>query len=794
MNNGVTIHTEPLDDVIVVETEEEFTENERRETNLGVEMKQEITNDTQVIQPIESYYSQVNIKEEVEIIEEPFESQNDNLVKEEVQHYEGAMQVMAHIGLSSCHYNTISKRQMEIEDHQVNTEQPDMKKSKGEKVPQVTIKKQKSTVWKLFKYKKSEGVEDSVNKKIAVCQVCGLEMKCHGGTSSLKNHLERKHPKKWFNVQSGSTITMNKCVHSPASWKRNGQNSKVFDRYLARFVISANLPLSIVENEWLKKLVRPEYNLPSRKFLGYNVLGPMAEDTKSYLELKLQKADALGLTTDHYTSSSHYPFGNLYATIINEDFQIESFNLGTFPFNMSHSVENIYESIEGKEGILANWGLQDVPRTYITDNTSNCKIAFANNEVFALLGCLGHTIHLIVREGLKVQEVQHQLAQLKNIVKYFLTSTKGHLLLKDNEEWLGFPDLTVPSEGPTRWNSFIKSGKRLLQIRDHVAISLRESERIDLLFTSSDWSLLNDLVNYLQDFHDATNTVSGATYPTITMFLPILIRFKNITDPNKPLPFHIHHKEIIAEVRKAMFDNLEGRYAAEKVSNLLQVAACLDPRNMISNKYSTPEAKHLLIEATHKIQFRYTQEEQSQSQFNCTEEQELENTLTILHQSTSSAPPPLTSTSTMPNPLQSRDVNHDYVHSLFDYDDDEGDNDPDTLKEKVTSEVESYFIYFKTHSRTSIISDKNKFDLLAWWREKSSLYPYLSLTAKNYLCITATSVNSENAFSSTNNITKLQNQLSSRTVQTLAFLRSNSEYIPSITQVTDVDVTDLSEP
>ncbi|CAG8852363.1 4624_t:CDS:1, partial [Gigaspora margarita] len=41
----------------------------------------------------------------------------------------------------------------------------------------------------------------------------------------------------------------------------------------------------------------------------------------------------------------------------------------------------------------------------------------------------------------------------------------------------------------------------------------------------------------------------------------------------------------------------------------------------------------------------------------------------------------------------------------------------------------------------------NKIDPLVWWQEKQCEYPRLNLIARDYLCIQATSIASEQAFS-----------------------------------------------
>ena len=75
-------------------------------------------------------------------------------------------------------------------------------------------------------------------------------------------------------------------------------------------------------------------------------------------------------------------------------------------------------------------------------------------------------------------------------------------------------------------------------------------------------------------------------------------------------------------------------------------------------------------------------------------------------------------------------------------------------------------------------------DPLAWWKSRSSAYPYLSKTVKFYMCVQATSVSSERAFSLTGNlVTKKRNRLLPENVNMLSFLHANHTKIPSHTPI-----------
>jgi len=69
-------------------------------------------------------------------------------------------------------------------------------------------------------------------------------------------------------------------------------------------------------------------------------------------------------------------------------------------------------------------------------------------------------------------------------------------------------------------------------------------------------------------------------------------------------------------------------------------------------------------------------------------------------------------------------------------------------------------------------------DTLMWWKEHETQYPILSILAKKYLSIPATSVPSERIFSLSSNImTKKRTQLGSKTLAALVFLHANSDWI-----------------
>ena len=73
---------------------------------------------------------------------------------------------------------------------------------------------------------------------------------------------------------------------------------------------------------------------------------------------------------------------------------------------------------------------------------------------------------------------------------------------------------------------------------------------------------------------------------------------------------------------------------------------------------------------------------------------------------------------------------------------------------------------------------------VSWWKSRSSVYPNLARTARYYLCVPATSVPSERAFSLSGNIiSKKRVRLHPDNVNMLCFLHANYRIIPQDTPI-----------
>ena len=116
-------------------------------------------------------------------------------------------------------------------------------------------------MWKYF---------DAMAKEKTKCRLCGLELSYRGGTTStMKNHLERRHKHisllgARVHTQSKQTTLAAFKAPTPMSCDKYEQHTRKLALMCARDL----RPLGIVEGEGFKEFVKsiaPTYTVPSRK-------------------------------------------------------------------------------------------------------------------------------------------------------------------------------------------------------------------------------------------------------------------------------------------------------------------------------------------------------------------------------------------------------------------------------------------------------------------------------------------------------------------------------------------------
>ena len=110
---------------------------------------------------------------------------------------------------------------------------------------------------------------------------------------------------------------------------------------------------------------------------------------------------------------------------------LKYFVLDTLKMDVSHTSENLL--LEVKK-ILNKWKISDKNIVFVSDNASDITKALSDLGGFPWIGCMAHTINLIVQAGLKEPTVIRLISHLKAIVTFCRQSTNAANQLKNTTE------------------------------------------------------------------------------------------------------------------------------------------------------------------------------------------------------------------------------------------------------------------------------------------------------------------------------------------------------------------------
>lgn len=343
---------------------------------------------------------------------------------------------------------------------------------------------------------------------------------------------------------------------------------------------------------------------------------------------------------------------------------------------------------------------------FVTDNGSNLVNAL---KQFVRVSCAGHNLNLVIDNWVKSMEANDPVIKLinycKDITMFFKRSGLNTKLSN-----------SLKQSVPTRWNSILYMLKSVNQTRYEIEELLMDRPEIDR-FLVIDFDLLNDVIEVLEPFDQATKDLSYENTPTFHKVLPWFKKLQTHLIENAD------DDRIIRNIKYCLRNNLCNKYTIKPVHKL---ASFLDPKMKKFTNLLNIEEREIVYGEIKNImkQYKVTVPE-------------------IIH--------------TDPNSSIKREKI--LLQDFFD----------EPSEENIDS-ADSEFIKYIQYSNFKI--DQN---ILEFWKDKKEVFPRLFEMAKFYLAIPATSTPSERIFSmSGHTLQKRRSQLSGNSIKKLLFVKYNS--------------------
>ena len=249
--------------------------------------------------------------------------------------------------------------------------------------------------------------------------------------------------------------------------------------YRVAEMISIDLqPFSLVEDNRFIYLVAeldPRFVLPSRRYLSEVVIPEIQAKTKFKVTELLRSTKYISMTTDIWTSTNcHHSFLSLTAHfVIPQTMEKKDVMLSAWQFDESHTGANISAAILSR---ILEWDIEEKIVCILHDNAAN-MVSGLNIANIISLPCLAHTLQLIIKDGVLLQQsVVQLLSCARSLVGHYHRSNVAFDTFHQIQAQLNLPQYMLIQDVATRWNSSYYMLERLVEQKKVITVSNTECQ------------------------------------------------------------------------------------------------------------------------------------------------------------------------------------------------------------------------------------------------------------------------------------------------------------------------------
>lgn len=502
------------------------------------------------------------------------------------------------------------------------------------------------------------------------------------------------------------------------------------DKKLLLLFIFDFQPFSVVQDSGFQSFVaslNPSYQLPSRQSISKTAIPALYEECQHKIKELIKHGIKFCITTDCWTSRNTVSYIAVTAHFLDNNFNLYTVLLQCRSIDVSHTSDNLALLLSD---IVQSWGIQDQILLAVSDNAINIKNAIKVKLNWNYFGCFAHTLNLIVKDGLKTEEISKILNKIKQIVRHFKKSSKSNAKLMAYQRNVGKEPLKLLQEVETRWNSTLYMLQRLILLEDAVKSTIALIDKQLPSISQREWLIIKNLCLILKPFDDATQNVSGESYCSGSIVIPIANGLISVYSNIKASEYPYEITQFITKVKFGIVDRLRNIEENET----LAMSTFLDPR-FKTFAFSNPTcAEHIKEIVTNSISLLYNW------QANTAEKEIVDNAI--------------------PNELSIWNSFDSHITHF---------KPRGTTTSRAIIEVQRYL-------EDDLIS-RNE-DILKWWRINKIKYPKLSQIAQEKLCALGSSVPCERIFSKAGQVlNERRTRLSDNKTKMLLFLNTNYKYM-----------------
>ena len=334
-----------------------------------------------------------------------------------------------------------------------------------------------SLVWRYFTI-------ENPKSTTAKCSVCEADVPRGGkaaasfNTTNLSSHLKKHHDKEHAELEQ---LRRQQQTQGPQQQSiadlfekkkkeklpKDSPRAKEITKKVLGVIVKDAKPFNIVNEEGFRELLEffePRYEIPSRKYMSEVALPALYDDVASKLLTTLKEVDTMSFTTDIWSSEVSPGMSLISLTV--HWLSAKSYGFRTAVLNVKHCPGSHTGTLirDMMREMLGRWEIPlEKVHVVLRDNASNMRKGMAEVPVKSL-GCLAHTLQLVVKEGLLAQRsVNDAIANGRSIVTHFKHSNAAVDNLEAIQEDMNQPTKRLQQDVKTRWNSTLYMIQSLLE-------------------------------------------------------------------------------------------------------------------------------------------------------------------------------------------------------------------------------------------------------------------------------------------------------------------------------------------
>lgn len=553
--------------------------------------------------------------------------------------------------------------------------------------------------------------ETAADGKSRRCKFCGQSYSIATATGNLGRHLSNRHP---GYDKSGDAVT-NPAPHPITVAKKPQPQAKAIqvepdhlNWLLIKWLILASLPPPTLEEKWLAnsfKFLNPSVQLwPGEKFQAVvrEVFRSMQEDVRVILE---QVSSKVSITLDFWTSYEQIFYMSVMCHWIDENWSFQKVLLDICHIPCPCGGAEIYTKLVK---VLKLYNIESRVLSCTHDNSSNTVQACSTLKEdmdsqkmipFCYIPCAARTLNSIINDGLrttksviaKIRECVLEMNASSEISQDFIQFSTAY----QEGSW------KFPLDASARWSGnyqMLDIVRKASKSMETVIRKYEDTLGIRMLLNPAEKNAITIMHSYLEPFYKTTNNICTNKVPTVGL---VLFFMDHISEMITACRDSRHSPEWLKSAAEEM--TIKARNYNNQVCNIfIYMAAILDPRIKVELIPETLNSENYLEEARSHFMRNY-----SANHF-----------------------PSITS-----------------VYGTQELE----DGGSVSFAEEIARKKRRVSMSAATDELTQYLSEPPASiptDVLEWWKGNSTRYPRLSVMARDFLAVQATSVPPEDLFCS----------------------------------------------